>query len=101
MNNGGTEVQSKMNLPEASWWYLGQARNQRGSSDSERICLKELINTRQAGQLVALYILRIHAVKQEGAIQALNERQLWIQMPRHVIQSQAPGRVEAAKGSSS
>lgn len=74
MNDGETEVQSKMNLPKASW---------RGSSDPERICLKELTNTGQVGELVALHILGIHAVKQEGAIQVINERQLWIKIPRH------------------
>jgi hypothetical protein len=51
--------------------------------DLERICFKELSNTRQVGQLVALHILGIHAVKQEGAVQVLNKRHLWIQIARH------------------
>lgn len=83
MNDGETEVQGQMNLPKASWRYLDQACTRRGSSDPERICLKELTNTRQVGQLVALHILGIHAVKQEGAIQVVDERHLWIQIPRH------------------
>lgn len=56
---------------------------ERQPCDSERICFKELTNTRQVGQLVALHILGIHAVKQEGAIQVLNKRPLWIQIARH------------------
>lgn len=85
MNDEETEVQSKKNLPKASWSYLGQACTQRGSSDPDcsRICLKELTNTGQVGQLAALRILGIHAVKQEGPIQVLDERHLWIQIPRH------------------
>lgn len=60
-------------LPQADW-DLGFARG--GSCELGRICLKELPDTRQAIQLVALHILSVHAVKQEGVIQVLDKRSL-------------------------
>lgn len=57
-------------MPQAGW-DLGFATG--GSRELGRICLKELPDTRQTAQLVALYVLSIHAVKQEGVIQVLDK----------------------------
>lgn len=55
-------------------WGPGSARG--GGRELGRICLKELADARQRGQLVALHVLGVHAVKQEGAVQVLDERGL-------------------------
>lgn len=56
-------------------WGPGSVRG--GGHELGRISLQELANARQVGQLVAFYVLGVHAVKQEGAIQVLDERGLW------------------------
>ena len=55
-------------------WGPGSARGL--GHELGRICLKELADARQVGQLVALHVLGVHAVKQEGTIQVLDKRSL-------------------------
>lgn len=61
-------------------WGPGSVRG--GGHELGRISLQELTNARQVGQLVAFYVLGVHAVKQEGAIQVLYERGLWSEIQR-------------------
>lgn len=58
-------------------WGPGSAKG--GSRELRRICIKELAHSGQAGQLVALHVLHVHAVKQEGAIQVLDKCGLWLE----------------------
>lgn len=58
-------------------WGLGSARG--GSHELGRICIEELAHGGQAGQLVALHVLHVHAVKQEGAVQVLDKCSLWLE----------------------
>lgn len=73
--DGEAKAQSRKGLARLVAWGPGSARE--GSHDLGRICLKELTNAGQAGQLVAFHVLSIHAVKQEGAVQVLDKRSLW------------------------
>lgn len=74
--NGETEAQSRRGPAPGRLvvWGPGSARG--GGHELGRICLKELADAGKVGQLVALYVLSVHAVKQEGAVQALDERGL-------------------------